>query len=77
MTIKKKRGRPVAHEDREKLQLVAFKADAEVMDALAELERAISTAGMVVGRRSQAIRSAILEARDRLRRTKLAENEIV
>lgn len=67
MTIKKKRGRPHAHEDREALQLVAFKADSEVMAALGELERAVAAPGAAHGRRSQAIRKAILDSRDRLR----------
>lgn len=60
----KRPGRPPRHEPREALQLIGFKADAEVVSALQELERALPGA---IGRRSQAIRKAILEARDRLR----------
>lgn len=48
--------------------IYTFRADAETIDALHELEAAVSGTGMLHGRRrSTAIRRALIEARARLR----------
>lgn len=70
MTGQKKIGRPSSTEteEREKLTLVSFKVDAETLAAITQLEEAIG-GGHVRGKRSLAIRKAVLEARERLSRS--------
>lgn len=63
----KKIGRPSSTERREPLTLINFKADAETIEAIEQLEQAIG-GGHVRGKRSLAIRRAVLEARDRILR---------
>lgn len=60
----KKTGRPAAAESREKLKLVNFRADAQTLDAIAELTSAFPPGAL--GRQGAAIRTALIDAAARL-----------
>lgn len=63
----KKLGRPSSTEKRERLEVISFKADAETREAIEQIELWIG-GGNLRGKRSLAIRRAVLELRDRISR---------